>query len=77
MDVLAIIIVLSLVGLFLILLFYKRKVLFRDINIKRSERNRRKSFIASKNRMRRSGNDRRQSAQSLNYSKAKLKFRGP
>ena len=60
MDALAIIIVLSLVGLFLILLFYKRKVLFRDINIKRSERDRRKSFIASKNRMRRSGKDRRQ-----------------
>ena len=60
MDVLAIIIVLSLVGLFLILLFYKRKVLFRDINIKRSKRDRRKSFIASKNRMRRSGKDRRE-----------------
>ena len=62
MDALAIIIVLSLVGLFLILLFYKRKVLFRDINIKRSKRDRRKSFIASKNRMRRSGKDRRQYA---------------
>jgi len=60
MDALAIIIVLSLVGLFLILLFYKRKVLFRDINIKRSKRDRRKSFIASKNRMRRSGKDRRE-----------------
>ncbi len=60
MDALVIVIVLSLVGLFLILLFYKRKGLFPDINIKRSKRNRRKSFIASKNRMRRSGKDRRQ-----------------
>jgi hypothetical protein len=60
MDALAIIIVSSLVGLFLILLFSMRKELFRSINIKRSERDRRKSFIASKNRMRRSGKDRRQ-----------------
>ena len=60
MDAFAIKIVLSLVGLLLILLFYKRKVLFRDINIKRSKRDRRKSFIASKNRMRRSGKDRRE-----------------
>ena len=60
MDALAIIIVLSLVGLILILLFYKRKVFFHNINIKRSERDRRKNFIASKNRMRRSGKDRRQ-----------------
>ena len=60
MDTLAIKIVLSLVGLFLILLFFKQKVLFRNINIKRSRRDRRKRFIASKNRMRRSAKDRRE-----------------
>jgi hypothetical protein len=60
MDTLAIKTVLLLVGLFLILLFLKRKVLFRNINIKRSRRDRRKRFIASKNRMRRSGKDRRE-----------------
>ena len=76
MDALAIAIVLSLVGLLLLLFLDMRNVLFRRINIKRSRRDRRKSFIASKNRMRRSGNDRRQSAQSLSYSNEKLKFRG-
>jgi len=76
MDFLTIIIVLSLVGLLLFLLIDKQDVLFRKINKKRSKRDRRKRFIASKNHMRRSGNDRRQSAQSLSYRNAKLKFRG-
>lgn len=60
MDVSAIIIVLSIVGLLLTLLFFKRKVFFRNMNIKRSGRDRRKKFIASKNHMRRSGKDRRE-----------------
>lgn len=59
MNASAILIVLSIVGLLLTLLFYKRKVFFRNMNIKRSGRDRRKKFIASKNRMRRSGKDRR------------------
>jgi len=60
MDALAIVIVLSIVGLLLFL--DKRNVLFRRIKRKRSRRDRRKGFIASKNHMRRSGKDRRQYA---------------
>ncbi len=60
MDALAIVILLSFVGL--ILFLDKRNILFRRINKKRSRKDRRKSFIASKNRMRRSGKDRRQYA---------------
>lgn len=60
MNAIAIVIVLSLFGL--ILYFDKRNLLFRRMKTKRSRRDRRKSFIASKNQMRRSGKDRRQYA---------------
>ena len=55
MNALEVIFLLSLLGFLLYLLFYKN--LYR----KRSGKDRRKGFYASKNRMRRSDKDRRQS----------------
>jgi hypothetical protein len=60
MNVLAVILVFSIVGFLLFILFFKQDVLFRNLKRKRSGRDRRKEFVASKNRMRRSDKDRRQ-----------------
>ena len=60
MNGLAVALFLLIVGFLLFVLFFKQDVLFRNIKRKRSGKDRRKSFIASKNRMRRSDKDRRQ-----------------
>jgi hypothetical protein len=60
MYALAVAVVLSLAGILLFLLFDKKGIFFKKIVKKRSGRDRRKGFIAAKNRMRRSGEDRRQ-----------------
>ena len=61
MNALAVVLVLSIVGFLLFILYFKQDVLFRNLKRKRSGRDRRKKFVASKNRMRRSDKDRRQS----------------
>ena len=63
------VIILLLVGFLLFLLFDKKNVFFRNIERKRSGKDRRKSFIASKNRMRRSNKDRRQSKDIYNKTR--------
>jgi len=60
MNALAVVLVLSIVGFLLFILYFKQDVLFRNLKRKRSGRDRRKKFVASKNRMRRSDKDRRQ-----------------
>jgi hypothetical protein len=50
-----------LVGFLLFMLFFKKDISSHNIVKKRSGRDRRKGFYASKNRMRRSDKDRRQS----------------
>lgn len=61
MVALAVLLILSLLGFLLFMYFFKQDVLFRKLYRKRSQRDRRRKFIGSKNRMRRSGKDRRQS----------------
>jgi len=60
MNALAVVLVLLIVGFLLFILYFKQDVLFRNLKRKRSGRDRRKKFVASKNRMRRSDKDRRQ-----------------
>ena len=60
MNALAVVLVLLIVGFLLFILYFKQDVLFRNLKRKRSGRDRRKKFVASKNRMWRSDKDRRQ-----------------
>jgi hypothetical protein len=61
MYALAVVLFLSIVGFLLFMLFFKKDISSHNIVRKRSGRDRRKGFYASKNRMRRSDKDRRQS----------------
>jgi len=61
MTAFAIIFVAALTGYFLYMYFFRQDLLFGKKYRKRSKRDRRRKFIASKNQMRRSGKDRRQS----------------
>jgi len=60
MNTLEVIFLLSLIGFLLYLLFSKEDFFFQNIYRKRSGKDRRKGFYATKNRMRRTEKDRRQ-----------------
>ena len=60
MYALAVVLFLSIVGFLLFMLYFKKDIFSHNIAKKRSGRDRRKGFYASKNRMRRSNKDRRQ-----------------
>ena len=66
MYVFALVIIVAAIGYFLYLYFFKQDLLFGKVYRKRSKRDRRRKFIASKNQMRRSGKERRQSIKQLN-----------
>ena len=66
MYVFALVIIVAVLGYFLYLYFFKQDLLFGKVYRKRSKRDRRRKFIASKNQMRRSGKERRQSIKQLN-----------
>ena len=60
MYALAVVLFLSIVGFLLFMLYLKKEIFSHNKVKRRSGRDRRKGFYASKNRMRRSDKDRRQ-----------------
>jgi len=59
MNTFIVIVIIAIIVYFLFMYFFRQDLLFGNVHRKRSKRDRRRKFIASKNQMRRSGKDRR------------------